>query len=159
MCMSHDGSMRRSLRARYRHIAQPAWVSARPTLVQTRASFAGRADKVMVRLPAGPSLEARLRAAVPELLPALAGRGGPGAKGEAAPSGSPAALLVSPSAVYAQELRRQLRGLSPVPARCPPSRALRRSVSLGQAMPQLAAACPQVLCPSQCEGLSEGSIC
>lgn len=102
-----------------------------------RASLAGRADEVMVRLSAGPSLEARLRSALPELLPALVGRAGPGAGGEAVSAGSPAALLVSPAAVYAQELRRQLRGLSPVPPRSSPLRA----ALLCQPGPSHAAAC------------------
>ena len=78
---------------------------------------AGRAEEVMVRLPPGQTLDARLRAAVPELLPGLGGWGAPGEGGERGaplPNGSPAALLVSPSAISCQDLKRQLQALAQV---------------------------------------------
>ncbi|KAK9831360.1 hypothetical protein WJX81_005681 [Elliptochloris bilobata] len=70
------------------------------------ADLAGCAEEVMVRVPPGPGLKARLAEAVPELLPALGGLGHP------LPPGSPAALLVAPGAIRAQELKRQLKGLA-----------------------------------------------
>ena len=78
---------------------------------------AGRAEEVMVRLAPGQTLDARLRAAVPELLPGLGGWGAPGEGGERGaplPNGSPAALLVSPSAISCQDLKRQLQALAQV---------------------------------------------
>ena len=57
-------------------------------------------------VPDGRSLEERLAAAVPELLPDLGGVGAP------LPPGAPAALLVAPGAMCAQELKRQLTGLA-----------------------------------------------
>ena len=65
-----------------------------------------RAEEAMVRVPDGRSLEERLAAAVPELLPELGGVGAP------LPPGAPAALLVAPGAMCAQELKRQLMGLA-----------------------------------------------
>ena len=62
----------------------------------------------MVRVPDGRGLEERLAAAVPELLPDLGGVGVP------LPPGAPAALLVAPGAMCAQELKRQLKWLAQV---------------------------------------------
>lgn len=59
-----------------------------------------------MRVSDGRSLEERLAAAVPELLPELGGVGAP------LPPGAPAALLVAPGAMCAQELKRQLKGLA-----------------------------------------------
>lgn len=75
-------------------------------VISSECHSRSRAEAAMVRVPDGRGLEERLAAAVPELLPALGG------VGDRPPPGAPAALLVAPGAMVAQELKRQLKGLA-----------------------------------------------